>query len=279
MLLVKELSKKIDHKQILDNITLNIPKGSIYGIIGENGAGKTTLIRHLVGAYQGDTGFVELEGMRIYENPEAKAKLVYIPDEFFDTFGHNIRDIKELYQGIYPSSKFSKGMKKQVMFILALAIMPEYLIMDEPFDGLDPHIRKVIWDILIQDVSERNMTIFISSHHLNELDSMCDHIALINNGKIVFEEALDHLKEGYHKLQIVLECGDDMYALEKELKVLSHQMMGRVHTLIVAGEIEAINRTVEKYCPLINETLSLSLEEIFLFTLGGEYDELKEVMG
>ena len=103
MLLVKELSKKIDHKQILDNITLNIPKGSIYGIIGENGAGKTTLIRHLVGAYQGDTGFVELEGMRIYENPEAKAKLVYIPDEFFDTFGHNIRDIKELYQGIYPS--------------------------------------------------------------------------------------------------------------------------------------------------------------------------------
>lgn len=80
MLLVKELSKKIDHKQILDNITLNIPKGSIYGIIGENGAGKTTLIRHLVGAYQGDTGFVELEGMRIYENPEAKAKLVYIPD-------------------------------------------------------------------------------------------------------------------------------------------------------------------------------------------------------
>lgn len=123
------------------------------------------------------------------------------------------------------------------------------------------------------------MTIFISSHHLNELDSMCDHIALINNGKIVFEEALDHLKEGYHKLQIVLECGDDMYALEKELKVLSHQMMGRVHTLIVAGEIEAINRTVEKYCPLINETLSLSLEEIFLFTLGGEYDELKEVMG
>ena len=141
MLLVKELSKKIDHKQILDNITLNIPKGSIYGIIGENGAGKTTLIRHLVGAYQGDTGFVELEGMRIYENPEAKAKLVYIPDEFFDTFGHNIRDIKELYQGIYPSfnearylrlmkmfkhdslenfSKFSKGMKKQVMFILDL---------------------------------------------------------------------------------------------------------------------------------------------------------------
>ena len=300
MLIVKELSKKIDNKLILDNISLNIPKGSIYGIIGENGAGKTTLIRHIVGAYQGDYGFVELEGMRVYENSEAKAKLVYIPDEFFDTFGHNIKNLKELYQGIYPNfneeryfklmrlfkhdslenfNKFSKGMKKQVMFIFALSIMPEYLIMDEPFDGLDPHIRKIIWDILIQDVSERQMTIFISSHHLNELDSMCDHIALISDGKIIFEEALDHLKEGYHKLQIVLESGDDMYALEKELNILAHQMMGRVHTLIVKGNLESIDMIVSKYHPIINETLSLSLEEIFLFTLGGKYDELKDVMG
>ena len=165
------------------------------------------------------------------------------------------------------------------MFIFALSIMPEYLIMDEPFDGLDPHIRKIIWDILIQDVSERQMTIFISSHHLNELDSMCDHIALISDGKIIFEEALDHLKEGYHKLQIVLESGDDMYALEKELNILAHQMMGRVHTLIVKGNLESIDMIVSKYHPIINETLSLSLEEIFLFTLGGKYDELKDVMG
>lgn len=299
MLVVKELSKKIDNKKILDNINLNIPKGSIYGIIGENGAGKTTLIRHLVGAYQADQGFVELEGMRVYENPEAKAKLVYIPDEFFETFGHNIKDLKELYQGIYPSfdeeryiklmrvfkhdklenfSKFSKGMKKQVMFILALSIMPEYLIMDEPFDGLDPHVRKVIWDILIRDVSERQMTIFISSHHLDELDSMCDHVALISGGKIIFEESLEHLKEGYHKLQIVLESGDEMYALEKELNVLAHQMMGRVHTLIVRGDIELIDSIISKYHPIINEALLLSLEEIFLFTLGGKYDELKEVI-
>lgn len=300
MLVVKELSKKIGHKQILNNINLNIPKGSIYGIIGENGAGKTTLIRHLVGVYQGDTGFVELDGMRVYENPEAKARMVYIPDEFFDVFGRNINDIKTLYQGIYLNfdeiryltlmkmfkytgrenfSKFSKGMKKQVMFILALSITPDYLIMDEPFDGLDPHIRKVIWDILIKDVSEREMTIFISSHHLDELDSMCDHIALISKGKIVFGESLEKLKEGYHKLQVVLENGDEMYALEQELNVLSHQMMGRVHTLIIVGNIEKINKTVAKYHPIISEVLPLSLEDIFLYTLGGKYDELKEVMG
>lgn len=261
MLVIKELSKKIGNKQILNNINLKIPKGSIYGIIGKNGAGKTTLIRHLVGAYRGDSGYVELEGMRIYENSHAKSRLVYIPDEFFDTFGSNVNDVKQLYQGLYPSfdedryyklmkmfnrddlqnfNNFSKGMKKQVMFILALSIMPEYLIMDEPFDGLDPNVRKIIWDILIQDVSERQMTIFISSHHLNELDSMCDHIALIDEGKIVFEESLDELKNDYHKLQIVLESGKDMYLLEKELNILSHQMMGRVHTLIVRENMKKL---------------------------------------
>ena len=237
--------------------------------------------------------------MRIYENVFAKSKLVYIPDEFFDTFGSNVNDVKRLYQGLYPSfneeryyklmrmfnrddlqnfNNFSKGMKKQVMFILALSIMPEYLIMDEPFDGLDPNVRKIIWDILIQDVSERQMTIFISSHHLNELDSMCDHIALIDEGKIVFEKSLDELKKDYHKLQIVLEMGKDMYLLEKELNILSHQMIGRVHTLIVVGEYEEINEIVSKYNPLVNETLSLSLEEIFLYTMKGDYDEFKELM-
>lgn len=299
MIVVKELSKKIDHKQILDNINLNIPKGSIYGIIGENGAGKTTLIRHLVGVYSGDLGFVEINGMRVYENPEAKAKFVYIPDEFFGVFGRNIEDIKTLYQGIYPNfdenrynkllkmfkytgfenfNKFTKGMKKQVMFILALACKPEYLIMDEPFDGLDAHIRKLIWDILIKDVSERKMSIFISSHHLDELDSMCDYIALISKGKIIFEESLEKLKEDYHKIQVVLENGDEVYALEQELNVLSHQMIGRVHTLIVVGKIDEICQVIAKYHPLVNEILPLSLEDIFIYTLGGKYDELKAVM-
>lgn len=300
MLKVLELSKKINHKQILSNITLTIPKGSIYGIIGVNGAGKTTLIRHLVGSYKGDQGYVELEGQRVYENAKTKEKIVYIPDEFPHTFGDNVNDIKKLYSRIYPTfdeyryqtlmkqfqrdgleniSNYSKGMKKQILFILALSIMPEYLIMDEPFDGLDPQIRKTIWDILIQDVTERNMTIFISSHHLQELDSMCDHIALMNDGKIVFEKGLEDLKEHFHKIQLVTNNGDDMYAIEKQLKVMNHTILGKIHTLIVEGKSEVIETTINAYHPVINETLPLTLEEIFLYTLGGMSDELKEVMG
>lgn len=300
MIQVKELSKKINNKQILNDIQLAIPKGSIYGIIGPNGAGKTTLIRHMVGAYRPDTGYVELEGSRVYENVLTKEKLVYIPDEFPNTFGNNVNEIKDLYSHIYPTfnesrynalmkqfgrdgleniSNYSKGMKKQILFILALSIMPEYLIMDEPFDGLDPQIRKAIWDILIEDVAERNMTIFISSHHLNELDSMCDHIALMNNGKIVFEQGLEDLKEQYHKVQIVMESSKDLYAVEKKLHVLHHGMLGKIHTFIIEGNKEEIKSTIDAFQPLIHESIPLNLEEIFLYTLGGMSDELKEVMG
>lgn len=300
MLKVLELSKKMNQKQILSNITLTIPKGSIYGIIGVNGAGKTTLIRHLVGAYKGDQGYVELEEKRVYERADSKQKIVYIPDEFPNTFGDNVNEIKKLYSHIYPTfnehryqelmkqfkrngleniSRYSKGMKKQVLFILALSIMPEYLIMDEPFDGLDPQIRKTIWDILIQDVTERNMTIFISSHHLQELDSMCDHIALMNEGKIVFEKGLEDLKGHFHKIQLVTNTAEDMYAIEKQIKVMNHTMLGKIHTLIVEGKITEIEEKINQYHPIINETLPLTLEEIFLYTLGGMSDELKEVMG
>lgn len=300
MIQVKELSKKINNKQILNDIQLTIPKGSIYGIIGSNGAGKTTLIRHMVGAYRSDAGFVELEGSRVYENALAKEKLVYIPDEFPNTFGNNVNEIKELYSQIYPTfnefrynslmkqfgrdeleniANYSKGMKKQILFILALSIMPEYLIMDEPFDGLDPQIRKAIWNILIEDVTERNMTIFISSHHLHELDSMCDHIALMNEGKIVFEQGLEDLKEQYHKVQVVIDSSEDLYAIEKKLHVLHHGMLGKIHTFIIEGDIKEIDQIIDSYHPLIHESIPLNLEEIFLYTLGGMSDELKEVMG
>lgn len=300
MLKVLEVSKKINHKQILKNVTLTIPKGSIYGIIGINGAGKTTLIRHMVGSYKPDAGYVELEGERVYENAKSKEKIVYIPDEFPDTFGDNVQEIKELYRHLYPTfneyryqelmkqfkrdsleniSRYSKGMKKQILFILALSIMPEYLIMDEPFDGLDPQIRKTIWDILIQDVTERNMTIFISSHHLQELDSMCDHIALINDGALVFEKGLEDLKDTFHKVQLVTNTAEELYAIEQKLQVINHTVLGKIHTLIIEGEASFIEETINAYHPIINEALPLTLEEIFLYTLGGMSDELKEVMG
>lgn len=299
MIEIKGLSKKFGNKVILDDIQLCIPKGAIYGLIGANGAGKTTLIRHMVGAYRPDMGYVELEGNRVYENANTKEKLVYIPDEFPMTFGNRIADIEKLYRDIYPNfnqerfhnlmkkfkksstddfTTYSKGMKKQVLFILALSIQPEYLIMDEPFDGLDPQIRKEVWDTLIEDVSNREMTIFISSHHLHELDRMCDHIALMHEGKIVFEKSLEDLKNRYHKFQIVLNKEEDMYRIKQELRVVDHQHMGRIHTVIIEGEIESLSAIIDKYEPIVNECLPVVLEEIFMFTLGGVDDEIQQIL-
>ena len=299
MITVKGLSKKIGSKQILDDIQLTVPKGSIYGIIGANGAGKTTLIRHMVGAYRPNIGFVELEGERVYENALIKEKIVYIPDEFPLTFGNRIADIERLYRKLYPSfnteryqklikkfnqnelenfSSFSKGMKKQVLFILALSIQPEYLIMDEPFDGLDPQMRKVIWDTLIEDVTNREMTIFISSHHLYELDMMCDHIALLHDGKLIFEQNLEDLKSRFHKYQIVIPQEKDINELKHSLNILEYQCLGRIHTMIVEGDIEVINAVINQYQPIVNECLPIKLEEIFMFSLGGAEDEIKKIL-
>jgi len=296
MIEIKQLSKNINNQQILQDINLTVPKGSIYGIIGPNGAGKTTLIRHMIGAYIPDNGEVTYEGQMVFENNDIKQKVVYIPDEFPTTFGSNIQEIAKLYANIYPTwsqaryeklvslfnqntfkkfNYFSKGMKKQVLFVLALSIMPEYLIMDEPFDGIDVIMRKEIWKILTDDVLERNMTIFISSHHLKELDATCDTVALINEGKVVLEYNLDDLKQKIHKVQVAFHSMETYTKVRERIHVLHEDTIGKINTWIVEGDIDRIIDQIELYDPLIIESLTLSLEEIFLFALGGEENEIR----
>lgn len=298
MIQINNLSKTLGGKPILENISLTIPKGSIYGIIGMNGAGKTTLIRHMIGAYQGDEGIVLIDQEDVYTSMEAKRKIAFIPDEFPDIFGDKVNDVVELYIALYPDfdkeryhqlmekfhrdgqgtiRHFSKGMKKQILFALALASKPQYLIMDEPFDGLDPQVKKEIWDVLIEDVTERKMTIFISSHHLSELDSMCDHVAFVHLGNVLFEDGLEKIKEQYSKIQIVFENSQNYYDLETMMNVLHHDAIGRIHTFVFENNQTEITKYVLDKNPTVFEFVPLSLEEIFLYTLGGKEDAIKEV--
>lgn len=300
MIEVKHLNKKIGTRQILNDVNLTIQRGSIYGIIGVNGAGKTTLIRHLIGSYIPDSGEVLYEGKPIFENNELKSRVVYIPDEFPTTFGSNIREIANFYSHLYPSwsevryqqlisrfkqneltnfNQFSKGMKKQVLFILALSIMPDYLITDEPFDGLDPLISKTIWEILIHDVTERNMTLFISSHHLKELDAMCDTICLLDQGKVLFEYKMEELKNHIHKFQIAFHSEMMEEKAKADVGVIHEEVRGKIRTWIIEGNENQIIETLEKSHPLIIESLPLDLEEIFTFALGGERHVIEELFG
>lgn len=298
MIEVKHLTKKIGNRLILDDVNIKVEKGTIYGVIGVNGAGKTTLIRQMIGTYIPDKGEVLFDGQSVFENNQLKEHIVYIPDEFPTTFGSNIKEIAKFYSHLYPSwsevryqqlisrfrqdelanfHQFSKGMKKQVSFILALSIMPDYLIMDEPFDGLDPLIRQVIWDILIQDVEERKMTIFISSHHLKELDAMCEKVCLLDHGKVIFEYQIDDLKQKIHKVQAAFHSEMMKDKARRDLDLIYEKVTGKIVTWIVKGDMAQINEKIENNNPLILEELPLDLEEIFKYSLGGDQHAMEEI--
>jgi len=210
-----DLTKTFDDYQALDNLNLNINKGSIYGLVGVNGSGKTTVIKHLAGVYQADKGKALINGVNVYDNPMIKQKIGYVSDDMYFFPQYSMNMLGRFYKNVYPSfctkrynslismlnlepkrsvSRFSKGMQKQAALALTLSIMPEVLLLDEPIDGLDPIVRKSIFQWIIEDVADRKMTVLISSHNLKEMDGICDSVGIIKQGKMLIEQDLDELK-------------------------------------------------------------------------------------
>jgi len=215
MIKVENLTKTFDDFTALDNLSLHIDKGSVYGLIGINGSGKTTLIKHITGALVADSGSVMIGDKNAYDNIEVKENLGFIPDELYFLPGYSLKGMSDFYKKLYPAwdderyykmvsefglkekgrlSKFSKGMQKQAAFILVMSARPDVLILDEPIDGLDPIMRKRVWSYVLGDVAERQMTVLISSHNLRELEGICDCVGILANGRIKFEGKLDELQ-------------------------------------------------------------------------------------
>ena len=298
MIEVRNVVKKFDGFAALDGATLSVPTGSVYGLVGPNGAGKSTIIRHLTGIYRQDEGEVQIGGEPIWENGAMKARIAAIPDDWFYFFQSNIRDMMRFYKGIYPNfsveryeklkevfnidekktiRRLSKGMQKQVAFWLALSCMPDYLILDEPVDGLDPVMRRQIWSLMMGDVAERGTTVLVSSHNLRELEDVCDHVGILSHGKVLLERSLTDLQDNVVKIQIVFpESWDGK--LPDGLNVLHTSQLGRVHTLIVRGSLEHIRFRLSTCSPLLLEALPLSLEEIFIYELGGEDYAVRDIV-
>ncbi len=298
MIKVKGLVKNFDGFHALDGIDMNVEKGSIYGLIGPNGAGKTTLINHLSGAYRQNGGTIEIAGEPVWENAALKQRVLVINDDwfFFGTF--TIREMADFYRSMYKSfnreryeklgelfgidekkqiRRLSKGMKKQVAFRIVLSCMPEVLILDEPLDGLDPVMRKQIMNVIISDVAEREMTVVVSSHNLRELEDICDHVGIIHKGKMVIEKSLDDIKGNVLKIQLAFADGFPE-ALKKELNILHTSVTGSVHTLIVKGIENDITTLIKAYSPVVFDTVSLTLEEVFIYELGGLGYDFENIM-
>ena len=292
MLELKNVSKSFGKFKALDNLTMTIPQGSVYGLVGPNGAGKTTAIRHITGVYRPDAGDITMEGLPIYENPQVKQAIGYIPDEIFYFSSATLKDMAKFYRGLYPRfdmplfqrlsevfqlpmsspiRRFYKGMQKQAAFQLTLSIRPDVLVLDEPVDGLDPVMRRQVMSLILAEVAERNTTVLISSHNLRELEDVCDHVGIMNHGKMLLERSLADMQGNTVKLQMV---GD----VPEGLEILHQSSTGRLQTLVVRGNAREVEAQVEASEPMFYDILPLSLEEIFIYELGGVNHEINSII-
>ena len=297
MIEVRDAVKKFDGFAALDGTTLTVPAGSVYGLVGPNGAGKSTLIRHLTGIYRQDSGEVTIGGEQVWENAALKARIAAIPDDWYFFMQSTVRDMMRFYKGFYPSfsmeryeklkevfnidekraiRRLSKGMQKQVAFWLALSCMPDYLVLDEPVDGLDPVMRRQVWSLVMGDVAQRGTTVLVSSHNLRELEDVCDHVGIMDHGKVLLERSLAQLQDNMVKLQVVFQ--DGVTEVPPELPVLHASKVGRIHTLIMRMNAEEATARLAVYNPLLVDAVPLTLEEIFIYELGGADYAVKDIV-
>lgn len=298
MLEAKNVVKTFDGFRALDSLNMTVPKGAVYGLVGPNGAGKSTIIRHLAGIYRQDSGEVLLDGQPVYENPAVKQRMTVIGDDWYYFPQANIREMARFFAGLYPAfsweryeklkqvfpldekmmlRRMSKGMQKQAAFWLAVCCMPEYLILDEPVDGLDPVMRRQVWSLLLGDVSERGTTVLVSSHNLRELEDVCDHVGILNRGQVLLERSLSDLQDNTVKLQVAY-AGVTEPMLPSELNILHRSHVGRVYTYIVRGSRAEILRRMEITEPILLESIPLTLEDIFIYELGGVDYAAKDIL-
>ncbi len=291
MLQMNHVVKTFGSFRALDDLTLTVPRGAVYGLVGPNGAGKSTAIRHLTGVYMQDSGKVTMENQPIFENPDVKGRIGYIPDDIFYYPSASLEDMHRFYRGMYPQfddelwkklhsvfclpstpiRRFSKGMQKQAAFQLCLCTRPDVLILDEPVDGLDPVMRRQVWSLILSEVAQREVTVLVSSHNLRELEDICDHVGIMNHGKMLLERSLADMQGNTVKLQLVGE-------IPAQLEILHRVDSGRLQTLIVRGTAEEVEKITAAGNPAYFDVLPLSLEEIFIYELGGVNYEVKNII-
>jgi len=292
MIQLKHITKTFGSFKALDDLSLTVPKGAVYGLVGPNGAGKSTAIRHLTGIYRPDSGSVAIDGQPVYENTAVKETIGYIPDDIFYFSSATLEDMRRFYRGLYPKfddalferlkevfslpektpiRRYSKGMQKQAAFQLTLCCRPEVLVLDEPVDGLDPVMRRQVMSLILSDVAEHGTTVLISSHNLRELEDVCDHVGIMDHGRMLLEKSLADMQGTTHKLQIVGEVPEG-------LDVVHESVSGRLKTLIVRGQAWEIREKAEQAKPAYFDVLPLSLEEIFIYELGGVNYEVKNIL-
>lgn len=290
MIELKGVTKRFDSFTALDNVDLTVETGTAFGLLGSNGAGKSTILRLLSGIYKQEGGEVLIDGSEVYSRPEVKERVFFINDETVQFGGYTLKSLKNFYKGFYPNfseeifeklretiklpldkkiDTFSKGMKRQAIVIIALACRTDYLLLDEAFDGLDPTMRIIVKRMLVDAMLDRKLTTVISSHNLKEINEVCDSVALIHHGKVLFSRDLDSVKGNIHKIQAVFPEEYTEKEAFPELDVLHFEKSKSVLYLIVRGSEEEIREKLAGKNPVVLDVIPLSLEEIFIYEMEG----------
>ena len=288
MIRVNGLVKEFGPIRALDGLNLHVPEGAVYGLVGPNGAGKTTALQHIAGVYRPTAGEVLVHGQPVFENPQMKAAIAYIPTDFYFYQQARIQDMLELHAALFPRfdreryqqlaavfsfdearavRSLSKGMQKQLAFWLALSERPEVLLLDEPLDGLDPAARRQVLSVVMDEVAERGMTVLVSSHNLRELTDVCDYVGIVDAGRMRLERSLEELQDNFVKAQVAFAT--EGQALPATLDVVSSSTQGKLHTLVLRGSSAQVEQELSQVGATFVNILPLSLEEIFIYEIGG----------
>lgn len=300
MIKCSQLTKRFGDFTALDKVDLTIQTGSIFGLVGSNGAGKSTLLRTLGGVYVPDEGEAVINSQSPYENPQIKARLRFVPDELFLPPRYSLLSMGRELSSLYPAwdaewftelcqrfpvnekAKFhtlSKGNKRQAGLILALSSRPEVLLLDEVFDGLDPVVRRLVKQLIAQEVADRQMTVVLASHNLREMEDFCDTLALLHKGGLVLEKELDELSLQLQRVQAVFTEMPSIESLKQKLCITTCEQTGSLITFVARGSRDEVLAALEEFGPTFKETVPLSLEEVFISEMEAAGYDINKILG
>lgn len=287
MLKAEHITKRFGAFTALNDVSCTVPDGCIYGLVGSNGAGKSTFLRTVSGIYRADAGDVTFDGESVFENPHAKSNLVFVPDDLYFLHNATVERMAKLYRSSYRSfdeqryhalldlfrlprkqsvSTFSKGMRRLTSTALALSVKPKLILFDETMDGLDPIMRHIVKNVIMDDITARGASAVVVSHSLRELEDMCDQLALLHEGGIVLEQDVTDLKTNVFKVQIAFGDAFDRSRFGS-LPVMHYHQQGAVAQLIMNGDRDEAETALRALSPLLLEILPLTLEEVFTYEL------------
>lgn len=283
MIEIKNVTKSYGDYIAIEDINITVEDSSVLGLAGFNGSGKTTLLNVCAGIFKADNGSVLLDSKDAFDNDCERTNLFYLSDNFYFPVASSIKSAAKFYANYFPQFDFkilnsvleifgldikknvrslSKGMTKQAALAIAFAAKPKYLLIDETFDGLDPHKKELLRKLLLEYINDTGASVIISSHDLGEISGVCDHIAIINGKNVILNCAIEDVSEHFRRVKMMFPqpVNESKFTGINYRKI---KLSGRAVSMIVCGDVQSEIQKLNNLGAESIETNLLTLEEVF----------------